>query len=419
MTFSIPIRFTNIRKLSGASRSWGVLSLIAGVSTLLLITALIVFGRGEPVTQGAPEQMRLLSQSQYLQIIEDIFGADIAGSAKVRFAPVKRTEGLVAVGAATAVITPGSLEPLEYSARQITNVVFNEEHRAFLVPCAPAAVNARDDACAGEYLGSAGRLLYRRALTAAELEILVKIAGQSVGEAGDFYYGLAATVSGMLVAPQFLYIQENLERDPDRADNWRLDGYSKASRLSFFLWNSAPDDVLLRAAESGDLHTSEGLNRQVERMVTSPRVESSLRAFFGDMLVLEMFDTMAKDAVTYPAFTLKVVSDAREQTLRMIIDHLLGQNGDYRDLFVTRRTYLSRGLGIIYQLPVEGDSDGWTEYEFPEASPRAGLLSQVGFLSQYSHAGRSSPTNRGRGLRESLLCQKVPDPPRQCGHRNL
>ncbi|MCZ6618498.1 MAG: DUF1592 domain-containing protein [Gammaproteobacteria bacterium] len=303
------------------------------------------------------------------------------------------------------------MEPLEYSARQIANNVLNEEHRAFFVPCAPAAVNVRDDVCAREYLSKVGGLLYRRPLTPAELKLLVEIAGRSVGTAGDFYFGLASSVSGMLVSPQFLYIQENLEHDPDRADSWRLDGYSKASRLSFFLWNSAPDNMLLHAAESGDLHSPAGLGQQVERMITSHRVESSLRAFFDDMLILESFDTMAKDPVIYPAFTLKVVSDAREQSLRIIVDHLLSRDGDYRDLFVTRRTFLSRGLGMIYQLPVQGDSDGWTAYEFPEASPRAGLLMQAGFLSQYSHPGRSSPTKRGRGLRETILCQVVPDPP--------
>ena len=146
-------------------------------------------------------------------------------------------------------------------------------------------------------------------------------------------------------------------------------------------------------------------------MIASPLVESSVRAFFDDMLVLEDFDTMAKDPVIYPAFTLKVVGDAREQTLRMIVDHLLNRDGDYRDLFVTRHTFLSRALGIIYQVPVKGDSDGWTAYEFSKDSPRAGLLLQAGFLSQHSHAGRSSPTKRGRGLRETILCQHIPEPP--------
>lgn len=387
-------------------------SLIFGSITLVsLAAAFMLLGRGEPETKGAPAQMRLLSQSQYLQTIANIFGEDIAKAAKVRFAPVKRVEGLSAVGASTAVLTPGSLESLEHSARQIANDILDEEHRAFLVPCIPARENARDDACASKFLETAGRLLYRRELTPGELEHLLKTASQSVGKAGDFYYGLASTIAGMLISPQFLYIQANLERDPDRTDSWRLDGYSKASRLSFLLWNSAPDDLLLRAAEAGDLHTPEGLSRQVERMIASPLVESSVRAFFDDMLMLEDFDTMAKDPVIYPAFTLKVVGDAREQTLRMIVDHLLNRDGDYRDLFVTRHTFLSRALGIIYQVPVKGDSDGWTAYEFSKDSPRAGLLLQAGFLSQHSHAGRSSPTKRGRGLRETILCQHIPEPP--------
>jgi hypothetical protein len=130
-----------------------------------------------------------------------------------------------------------------------------------------------------------------------------------------------------------------------------------------------------------------------------------------DMLGLEAFDNLAKDPVIYPAFTLKVVNDAREQTLKVIVDHLVTRRGDYRDLFTTRRTFVTPDIGLIYGIPVNGIYKGWASYEFPEGDPRAGLLAQVGFLSQFSHPGRSSATKRGRGLRENLLCHRVPDPP--------
>jgi hypothetical protein len=129
------------------------------------------------------------------------------------------------------------------------------------------------------------------------------------------------------------------------------------------------------------------------------------------MLHLGEFETVEKDSLIYPLFNIAVAQDAREQTLRTITHLLIDEGGDYRDLFTTRRTFISAALGRIYQVPVSRPDGGWTEYEFPEGDQRAGLLAQIGFAALNSHAGRSSPTLRGKAVREVLLCQKVPDPP--------
>ena len=363
----------------------------------------------EPKVQGALPEMRQLSQTQYLESIAAIFGKDIV--AKVRFAPIYRTDGLTAIGARTAMMTLGALEPIEESGRAVAEQVTSPEHRNLLISCQPKAIDARDEKCARDFLGKAGRLLYRRPLTETELDREVQTAGAAIGPAGDFYYGLSMALSRMLVSRHFLYIKESVEPDPAQKSAYRLDGYSKASRLSFFLWNAAPDSALLAAAEAGELHTRKGLDRQVERMLASPRLEQGVRGFFTDMLVLEGFDILAKDPIIYPAFTSKVVNEAREQLLRTIVDHLIRQNGDYRDLMTTRETFMTRDLAAVYRLPVNAAPEEWVSYKFPESDPRSGLLTQIGFLAKYSHPGKTSPTQRGRGLRETLLCQRVPDPP--------
>ena len=96
--------------------------------------------------------------------------------------------------------------------------------------------------------------------------------------------------------------------------------------------------------------------------------------------------------------------------LRMIVDQLVTQKGDYRDLFTTRRTFINRALGPLYQAKVSA-TQGWVPYDFSAQDDRAGLLGQAGFLALYAHSGRSSPTLRGRAIRELLLCQPVPNPP--------
>jgi hypothetical protein len=180
--------------------------------------------------------------------------------------------------------------------------------------------------------------------------------------------------------------------------------------MSLFLWNTTPDRELLAAAAKGALHTHAGLSQQVNRLLESPRLERGVRTFFSDMFGFDQIPDLAKDPVIYPEFTREAKRDMPEQTLRTIVDLLLTRNGDYRDLYTTRHTFLTRPLGLIYQVPVP-DKTGWVPYDFPEDSPRAGILSQTSFVASFSHPGRSSPTLRGKALRELVLCQVIPDPP--------
>jgi hypothetical protein len=117
-----------------------------------------------------------------------------------------------------------------------------------------------------------------------------------------------------------------------------------------------------------------------------------------------------KDPTLFPAFSQAMIQDAREQTLRVVVEHLLTEDGDYRELFTTRRSFMTRTLGLVYRVPVRTPTD-WEPFEFPADSRRAGLLTHASLLSLYAHPGRSSPTLRGKFIREVLLCQDVPPPP--------
>ncbi|MDP5053499.1 MAG: DUF1592 domain-containing protein, partial [Congregibacter sp.] len=292
------------------------------------------------------------------------------------------------------------------------------ENRRHLVACRPESINGPDQACATQFISKVGRLLFRRALSDDEVATYVEYANsaaaeldgkESQGEELDgFYAGLEVVLEGLLLHPEVLFIIESTEPDPNNPEQLRLDAYSLASRLSFFLWNASPDDELLTAAESGDLQAPGGVERAVDRMLESPRLVDGMRAFFDDMLAFDEFKTLAKDPTIYPQFTSVTAQDAREQTLRTIIDHTLDQGNDYRDLFTSRSTFMSPALAILYGVPAQ---PGWTPYTFEEDSPRAGLLTQVSFLALTSHPGRSSVTLRGMALRERLLCQTVPEPP--------
>ena len=167
---------------------------------------------------------------------------------------------------------------------------------------------------------------------------------------------------------------------------------------------------MLKAAESGGLSTRKGLEAQIDRMMQSPRLRKGVQAFFADMLHLDEFDHLEKDNLIYPAFDPQVIEDAREQLLLTIEHHLLDEGTDYRDLFTTRKTFMNGPLGRVYRTPIS-EPDLWTAYEFSEREGRAGIQSLAGFIALHSHPGRSSPTIRGKAVRELLLCQAIPDPP--------
>ncbi len=380
------------------------LALLCATAVVLLLAGC---GSREPATRGGPPSFRLLSEAQYRNIIRDLFGeqVEVAG----RFDPVVRVEGLLAIGAGRATLTPSGVERQVALARSIATQVVAPANRELLVPCRPRSPVAHDADCARQFLGRVGRHLFRRPLSAADLAVYERIAAAAASANGDFHAGLAHALQAMLASPEFLFVVEDTV--PGKDGKPQLDGYSRATRLSLFLWNSAPDEALLEAAGNGGLDDARGVARQVERMLDSTRFETGMRAFFTDMLALDDFQTLEKDPNLFPAFSLAVANDAREQVLRTLTDMLLVRDEDYRDIFTTRRTFMSGPLGLVYRVPAAAPSGGWVPFEFAEDDPRAGIQTQVSFVALHSHPGKSSPTLRGKAVRELLLCQRVPDPP--------
>ena len=355
---------------------------------------------------------RRLSEDQYRQTIADVFGPTIKVGG--RFEPEIRRDGLLATGAGQVSVTASGLEQYDAMAHDIAEQVVSEKHRVTLLPCTPADAKAPDDACAQQFLSEVGFLLYRRPLTVDEMQSRVKVAADTARNLHGFYDGLAEALATMLESPKFLFLKQTAEADPEHPGEFRLDAYSKATQLSLFLWNAPPDKALLNAARDGKLESERGLAEQTDRLMSSPRLEQGVRAFFSDMLGFDEFSTLSKDPVLYPKFTLKVVEDAREQTLRTIVDHLLVRKGDYRDLFTTPNTFLTTRLGSVYGVAVAsrgGWPDAWSPYSYAKDDPRAGILSQISFVALHAHPGRSSPTLRGKAIRELVLCQRVPSPP--------
>jgi hypothetical protein len=356
--------------------------------------------------KGVPQRVRLITREQYLNSLHYIFGPDL--HLEARFPPMRRVDGLLANGAASAGVTEAQMEQYQHTAAFAATTVVSSAYRDYVMPCKPVNEQASDAACATQFLGAIGRLLYHRPLSKEKLAHFVEEASSNADRVKDFYTGLSVPLEGMLLSPDVLFITDHYEQDPNNDGRYRLDSYSLAQRLSFFLWNAAPDDALIKAAETGEIQTPQGRERVVNMMLASPRLEVGIRAFFDDMMGFDDFSNLAKDGTIYPSFTAATVVDAREQTLRTIVKFLITENHDYRDLYTTRETVMSPALGPLYGVTTR---PGWTPYTFAEKSGRAGITTQVSFLALHAHPGRSSPTLRGKAIREILLCERVPRPP--------
>lgn len=347
---------------------------------------------------------RRLTESQYRHVIAETFGPDIVINA--RFEPEHRENGLQAIGSAQLSVTTTGLEQYFAIARSVAEQVMDEKRQAKLLGCAPEA----GAPCAETFIKRVGLQLFRRPLTADEITEFTGVWKNASDKSGSFAKATNLALVSMLLSPEFMFRVERAERDPAAAGAYRLDAYAKAMRLSFTLWDSGPDVELMEAAQSGAIHDPVVLNAQVERMLASPRVSDGVRAFFTDMLQFETFDTLSKDAATYPNFSQAVADSAREETLKFLVDQLVTREGDYREIFTSQNTVLNRALASVYDVPYPSDQ-AWSPYTFASTAERSGILTQVTFLSLFAHPGSSSPTIRGVKLNEIFSCLSIPPPP--------
>jgi hypothetical protein len=351
---------------------------------------------------------RRMTESQYRHTIADIFGNDIQING--RFEPEGREHLLLAIGSSMLSISAAGFEQYFSMGKGIADQALDAKRRDKFATCVPANIKAADDKCAAEFVKQYGRLLFRRPLTDEEVQPRLALANSAATQTNDYYMGLRLALTSLLTAPQFLFRVENVELVDKRKGEWRLDGYAKAARLSYLMWDTAPDEALLTAAANGELHTQQGLEKQIDRLLASPRLEAGARAIFTDMLQLDKYESTTKDASIYPKYSQLVADSGKEQTLKTLVDLLVTKNGDYRDIFTSRDTFIDRSLASIYQVPYLGEG-GWTPHTFEEGSERAGVLTQLTFLAVFSHPGRSSPTKRGVAINEIFQCIPTPTPP--------
>ena len=266
--------------------------------------------------------------------------------------------------------------------------------------------------CAEKVLGRFARLAWRRPLEADELQRLLALFQTGLEEEEDFVAGLKVAMQGVLMSPHFLYHVE-IDPEPDSPVPHPLTSFELASRLSYFLWSSAPDEELLSRAAAGALASSEGLTAEVARLLADPRAAALVDNFAAQWLALRALNNAEPDSAAYPGFRPTLRTAMAEETRRFLRE-FFPQPGAPASLTLQQLpsapfTYVNQELAQHYGLPLPSGSD-WARVSL-EGTARRGVATQGSVLLMTSYPARTSPVRRGKWVLEQLLCSPPPPPP--------
>ncbi len=356
----------------------------------------------------APATMRRLLGRQYRNTIEDLLGEAAALAAE---APSDVSlNGFDSIGSAQLSIGLNQVTGYEDSARAIAAAAVAERTAVeALMGCEPSG--ADDAACFRSFVERFGRLAYRRSLTSEEADRLVGVALAAAEAYDSFDSGLEYAIATVLQSPNFIYRIELGETDPHDEGRRVLTGTEMASRLSYFLLDTTPSETLLDRAEAGDLDDAEGVAAVAREMLEQPEARATMGAFYGELFKLRDIEGLVKDNELFPDFTPELAASMRGETLALV-DHLaFEEDTDFRVIFDASFTFVDPTLATFYGVTYPEGETGFVKVSLPEEQERAGLMSHAAMLSLQAHSDGSSPTLRGKFVRESILCQTIPAPP--------
>lgn len=272
-------------------------------------------------------------------------------------------------------------------------VVADPAVRDKVVGCTPSG--AADSACFKSFVQSFGRRAFRRPLSAAEIDRFAAFMAHAQ-TSGDFYTAVDSALRAFFQHPEFLYRVEIGSPVPNLNGISRLNDFEVATRLSFFLVGSTPEDWLLDSAEAGDLKSAEGLRAAAEKLFAEPRAKDRMSRFHELWLGYSTLTNMG------------ISADMRAETFALMSRVIFDEKRPWTDMLTMNETYLTPALATHYGLPSPGASPGWVSYG---DTGRKGILSQATFLSAVSKFGDTSPTQRGLLIRTRLFCQEIGKPP--------
>jgi hypothetical protein len=278
--------------------------------------------------------------------------------------------------------------------------------------CDPASQGS--DACALSFIERWGRRAYRRPLEQEEVDRLQDVFDWALTDPdlGTFEDGIQIVIEVMLQSPSFLYRPEYGSETPIEGDVVPFTSWEMATKLSYMLWNTMPDDELFQAAENDVLSTREEIAAQASRMLEDDRAKDTIRNFHEQWLLLTQLDSVTKDTSVYPAYNAGLRPLWEEEIQTFIEDVILEGDGSLETLLTADYSFMNEELANFYGNDVLEPVTG-TELRRVQLDPtrRAGFLTSAALMATHANLNQSSPVFRGKFVREQLMCNTLPLPP--------
>jgi Protein of unknown function (DUF1592)/Protein of unknown function (DUF1588)/Protein of unknown function (DUF1595)/Protein of unknown function (DUF1585)/Protein of unknown function (DUF1587) len=350
-----------------------------------------------------PAPLRRLSVREYRSTVRDLLGVDVPSG--VDFAIDRDTAGF-SVGSPVATSTDASR--LLDAADQLAAAAASRLPGLLPCPTVPAD-SAGQSSCAQQFIQKFGRRAFRRPLSAEEVADLKAVydahRGAEINQ--GFPEAIQAVVAAMLVSPNFLYRNElgslSPLRDPKDASVLKFNAHEMASRLSYALWGSMPDDQLFAQAEANKLGSAVDIETQVRRMLSDPKAAQVMEDFHLQWLEVDSLAKAPKEA-NFKDYTPQLVQAMLNETVGFTRDLMSSGSGKLADLLTGRVATSDPALAKLY---------GAAAGAMPDARQRAGLLTQASFLATHATTMDSNPVRRGAVVLKRLLCDEVPPPPNE------
>ena len=395
-----------------------------------------IFGLNNPLAEDYKEQIEVSINGERAEVLEVLnsmnesqpAGLSLttkpisvkAGPQRVSAAFIQRFYGLVddlirpiehtiadqQVSTGEGITTLPHLQDLNIKGPFNTTGVSLTPSRARIFTCRPTSA-AEEEPCATEILSDVATQAYRRPVSAEDLEGLMTFY-RTGREAGDFESGVRTALQALLASPNFVFRFEQVPAGVEQGQNHRISDLELASRLSYFLWSTVPDDELIRVASEGRLQDPEMLEQQVRRMLRDPLSEALSTRFAAQWLRLRDLEGKIPDPILFPQFDAGLGESMRRET-ELFFASIVREDRNVLDLLTGDYTFIDERLAKHYKLPsVIGNR--FRRVPLTDEN-RRGLLGQASILTLTSNADRTSPVQRGKYVMEVLLGSPPPAPP--------
>jgi hypothetical protein len=369
--------------------------------------------RGEPgATQSAAPSaaqdvnrvpIHRLNNTEYDNTVRDLLG--VTSTPAKAFIEDEKAFGFDDIASAFG-MTDAQYEQYESAADALVEEAFaNDSLRARVVTCTPTGAEATT--CTRQIIADFGLRAWRRPLEGAELDRLAKLASDAAASGEDGTGSIKQVVKAMLASAPFLYRVE-IDPEPSSLTPHPVGPYELASRLSYLVWSTTPDAALLQAAAKGELANSDGLSKQLTRLLADKAASQFVASFAGQWLGLRDLQSHQVDPGVFPDFNDALRNSMVREGLAYF-DEFLSGGRSVAEFFTADVNFIDAPLGKLYGIAGGGTTDPVRVTNTSDT--RRGFVGLASFLTLTSFSYRTAPTLRGKWVLENLLCQTIPPPP--------